>query len=140
MEPSVKLFRGLMLTALVLALLDLVVTFALPELVPEPLRQADEQITDGVSTAALTIKVIIFIAFVSACIVAFVGLYRFRPWAPITNVVLSVASLFIWLVLGYNLSSGLAQALSDAASMVWGAVLALAYFTPIRSKFARNDS
>lgn len=74
-------------------------------------------------------------ALMLACLVGLVGLFRFKAWGRTVSLYATPAALVVEACAGATLSSGVENALLGAASMLWGAVLALAYFSPVRSRF-----
>ena len=64
-----------------------------------------------------------------------VGLFRFKKWARPVSLCATLAALFISPFLGPQLSSGLESALFEASGVLWGAILALSYFSAISERF-----
>ena len=134
------LFRTLMLASLGLSILAFVVDSTIPALVPEPLRLAEAVYWNEMATGSFTFRMSLLIAYVIVSLVALVGLYFFKPWARTATLVLSGLLLLIAPALGHVVLSGLAQGLAEIALMLWGAVLALAYFSPISERFAATST
>lgn len=78
-----------------------------------------------------------FIAFIVAAIVGLVGLFRYRAWGRSLSLYTTLAGLAASPFLGPSLSSGLEASLSEAATMLLGAILALSYFSPVSKRFGR---
>ena len=75
---------------------------------------------------------VIFAALLSSI----VGLYRFKRWARPLALWTLAAEFVIYPFLGPTLESALENTFMFASSLSWGAVLALAYFSPpISSRF-----
>jgi hypothetical protein len=126
-----RTFRALLIAWLGLALLGAIVDTVFPGLVPEPMAKAQEAADAAWSGATLVAA----IAVCAAVITATVGLYRFRPWARALALASSALGFLLAALLGATSQSGLALALLDLSSTVWGACLALAYFSPLSKRF-----
>lgn len=74
--------------------------------------------------------------FLAAMVASVVGLYRFRPWGRTLSLWLTLAPLPLAFLGGPLLESPLESSLSDIASMLWGAIVAVAYFSPLSARFA----
>ena len=139
MSATPQLFRALMLASLALSILAFIIDITVPALVPEGVRFAEEQYWNGTSTAGLVFRLGLLLGYVIVSLVAFVGLYFFKQWARTANLVLSALLLLLAPALGHVVLSGLAQGLAEIALMLWGAVLALAYFSPISERFETSQ-
>ena len=140
MIATPRLFRTLMLASLGLSILAFIIDITVPALVPEIVRSAEEQYWNSTSTAGLTFRISLLVGYVILSLAAFVGMYFFKPWARTANLVLSALLLVIAPALGHIVLSGLAQGLAEIALMLWGAVLALAYFSPISQRFTTSST
>jgi|GEM_PF-1100410 len=143
MNPTPRLFRTLILLSLACGIASICVTFLAPWLVPEPLRIAEESIFESVlesmSKSTFGFHLAIFYWIFATSIVGIFGLFMFKPWARPLNVVLAFSSFIVWPLLGYNLTSGWSQAFADFSGILWGAVIAMAYFSPVSERFLRNE-
>lgn len=135
MTATPQVFRGFMLASLVLSILAFIIDLTVPALVPEIVRLAEEQYWSNSSGAGLMLRASLFVLYVIASLVAFVGLYFFKRWARTTNLVLAALLIVIAPALGHIVLSGLAQGLGEIALLLWGAVLSLAYFSPLSQRF-----
>jgi hypothetical protein len=77
----------------------------------------------------------LFIPYVAISIAGMVGLYRFRLWGRSIALWSSVVGFALGPFFGADLSSPVGTILSEMSHMSWGAVLALAYFSPLSSEF-----
>ena len=68
-------------------------------------------------------------------LVALVGLFRFKRWGRSLALYSTILSLLIYPFVGADLSSGLESALYETHATLWGAILAIAYFSPISARF-----
>ncbi len=135
-----SLFRSLLVANVVLSLVGGICDLVFPELVPASLRDADDALLDSLSRQfAITVAAgATFIVVVQ--IVATIGLFLFRPWAPRIAVIASLLVLAILPVVRYSLHSGWATAVLDLSNMLWGGILALVYYSPIKDWFSREKS
>jgi hypothetical protein len=68
-------------------------------------------------------------------IVGFVGLFLLKRWGRAVSLGITVLSFPVYLLTGPTLSSPLEAMLTDASTLVWGACLALAYYSPVAARF-----
>lgn len=133
---SPRVFRFLILSHLVLLGSAGVVDLAFPELVPAAAARALEE-----AMPPMTADDWRFAAFAVPWALAFlagiIGLLFFRRWARSLSLWATVAGLAIYPMFGPSLSSAWAIALAEASATLWGAVLALAFFSPLADRFAR---
>lgn len=66
-----------------------------------------------------------------------VGLYLFKPWGRALALWTSVLAFPLYLALGPTVSSVPEAMLFDASNMLWGALLASAYWSPAAACFTR---
>jgi hypothetical protein len=76
-------------------------------------------------------------AFAAAWLTGFVGLFFFKSWARSLSLYSTLAWFFIYPFVGTSLYSGLEASLFEVSTMVWGAILALSYFSPVSCRFER---
>jgi hypothetical protein len=68
-------------------------------------------------------------------IAGYVGLFLLTRWGRALALALTVLAFPLYLLTGPTLSSPLESMLTDASNLVWGACLALAYFSPVATRF-----
>jgi hypothetical protein len=133
-------FRKLLLTSIGVALLAAVVDFAAPSLVGDSLRKAQEVHDESVSFSRLLLALLVGLAGLVTSLVGMYGLYHFRRWAPRTALIGTAISLLACPALGAWVQSGLAVALSFAASYLWGATVLVPLLQPYQSWFAEQSA
>jgi purine-cytosine permease-like protein len=140
MSPTPSQFRGIIVLSLLSGIGDFYLNFAHSLLIPESLRTADAALTSSASTSLpiLILELFGFVILFVAALVGIVGLLKFKPWSRPLNLALTVVTLVLWPLMGYNLSSGWAQALNDLSLYLWGSAIALAYWSPLSERFASN--
>jgi urea transporter len=136
--PSV--FRKFLLLSIILGVIGILLDIMLPSLIPAPLYQAQEEVEQSVSSTEFIVLLLISIPLIIVNLISVIGLFCFRPWAPRLAIIATLLSFMIYPLLGYSLSSGWALALTDLSTMLWGVVLTLTYYSPIRKRFARRKS
>jgi hypothetical protein len=72
-----------------------------------------------------------------AALVACVGLWRFRHWGRSLAVIATVVGLAAGLGFGPTVQSVWAQFIYDASSLLWGALLAVSYWSALSDRFVR---
>ncbi|CAN7541565.1 hypothetical protein LJR143_003709 [Pseudoxanthomonas sp. LjRoot143] len=73
----------------------------------------------------------VLLAMLAAVVAGFVGLLLLKRWGRTLSLVLTLAGLPLYLLLGPTLQSPVEMMLTEASSLLWGACLALAYFSPV---------
>ena len=68
-------------------------------------------------------------------IATYVGLFLFKPWARLLFVLGLVVSIPTYFMDGLFVSSGLEQLLYDACLLTYGAIIAVAYYSPVKHFF-----
>jgi len=134
---TIPQFRSLLIASLVLGLAAGFFDTVFPSAVPEALLQADtaDNANLSMSTPMLAFFMLVVLIGVVGYIAAFIGLFRFRPWAPRFAIFSTVLLILIMPVMEASVSSGWASALTELSSTLWGVVLAVVYFSPLKEKF-----
>lgn len=135
-------YRALLIAAVATGIVSGMVDLALPNLLPEGLRKAQEAQDALVASGSILTMVLIFVlslSFLSIFVLATYGLYRFRSWAPRLALVATALGFLFAVFLGGYAQSGLALALGYLSSNLWGAVLLLSFVPPFSLNFRRHD-
>lgn len=77
----------------------------------------------------------LMLPFVAAVLAGLYGLYMLKRWGRALSLYSSVAGCALTVFLGPSLQSGWESALFEAATLLWGAILALSYYSPLRRQF-----
>jgi hypothetical protein len=112
-----------------------VIDAVLPDLVPQSVRSAEVDATPAEFTLPLLIAGTGAILTIVLGIAALVGLLCFRRWGRVVALTVTVLASITYPFLGFVVSSGLALVAYELSSMSWGAVLAMAYFSPLSARF-----
>ncbi len=132
---STSAFRLLILASLLLQVASALVDSVFPQLLPAELASAlDNEPLPPFMEQTWFIGGLILLA--ALMLAGAAGLFWFKRWARPLSLGSTVAAYALLPFLGSHASSGLALALADAGAMLWGATLALAYFSPLRERFA----
>ena len=81
------------------------------------------------------ISLAILLPWLAAALAGVVGLFLFKPWGRTLSLYSTVLGVFLIPFLGPVVSSGVAFSLDEVAITLWGATLALAYFSPVAERF-----
>ena len=136
---SSTLFRTFILIYILLVTAAASVDALLPELLPRAIAQAVENEPLPMLFENVWLTAAIFIPLFMALIVSIIGLFFFRAWARMLAFYSTVLTFAVYPFFGPTLSSAWASALSDASSLLWGAILAVAYYSSLRERFTTNE-
>ncbi len=129
-----RLFRGLIL-AHVAALSLSIALSVFDHGVPPGLVAAQLESVPGwlLDESALVLSLLLIA--VAAVIAGYLGLFFFKPWGRAVALWTTIIGCLLTPALGPSLSGGLSAAFYDAANLLWGAVLALTYLSPVAQRF-----
>jgi hypothetical protein len=140
-------FRVLLTLSIVAAFLSAGVDFAFPQWTEAFDKVLEQQAIDEITEAAnedfmltkLIALSVVGVIFVVACVTVTVGLFRFSPWAPRLNLVLTLLALVGTAFMGPLVQSGLASTFYEVSSLLWGAIMVAPYLSPVSGYFARTQ-
>lgn len=133
---SIKTFRALLVIYLFALFASVGVDF-IPGLIPGALQKVFLDLPQPVLIGHVVLMVLA-IPLLLASIAGIVGLFLMKRWARGLSLYLTLLSLLMYPVLGPNLASGWGSALTELAALLWGAILACAYFSPVAEAFDRS--
>ena len=87
---------------------------------------------------AILVPLLILAAVIS--ITGIVGLFLFKPWGRSLSLWLTIVGTPLTAIAGPTLASGFESAAWEASTLLWGAILALAYFSPVADRFLSHGS
>lgn len=132
MNPTLRPFRLLLIGTLCVGIAGALVDLIVPSTIPDALRDAYEAyIAAEPALPAMVIGLVVLVAGFAATI----GLLLLKRWSRPLALWVTVVSLVISPALGAVVISGWAQMLVNAATISWGAALAMAYFSEVRTHF-----
>ena len=140
MQRLITIFRTIIVAGLILAIAGGLIDLVFPDLVPAQINDAYEAYT--IEEAADIHIAMGFLALVVLIVVlvATVGLLLLKRWARALAFWVTVVSTLFYPFLGPYLYSGLGLMLTEASMLLWGAVLAMAYFSELRTYFERQPA
>lgn len=138
MQNQLTVFRTLIVLSLVLSLVGSFIDLLVPGLVPESLTAAyeDYAMTDA-SMAGIMTAAALSLGLTLVAVIVAVGLLVLQRWARTLALWSTGVSFVIYPLLGAMLQSGVAVMLVDISMVLWGAALAMAYYSDLRSRFER---
>jgi len=83
---------------------------------------------------------VLLVPFIALIISGYIGLFFFKRWARTISLITTFVGLAVAPFFGPQLSSAIAGPMFYASSIVWGAILAIAYYSPLSSRFGANNS
>lgn len=131
-------FRILLAAALATMALGAIVDLVFPSLLPDGLARASEELPVPPAFSSL-LPGIAVAAWALVSFASLIGLFFFKAWSRITLLASTVGGFALYPALGPSVSSWAAQALTDASSLLVGAVLVASYLEPVRHYFAQSD-
>ena len=131
---SVRFFRGLILAHLA-ALCIFSILFAFDHGVSQALLDAYLQSVPTWWMGESKLAISLLLAAVAVMIAGYVGLWLFKSWSRTLCLSTTFLGCVLTAMLGPSLYGGLSAAFYDASTLLWGAVLALAYTSPIAHRF-----
>ena len=141
---SVSHYRILLIVSLILGLVGVFLDDVFPQLLSPAFVAAQEtqdtQLAET-GTMALVLWIVATVALFIAGVASTVGLYLFRPWAPrlaLITTILAFATVPALGIMGTVAQSGMATTFTGISNALWGAVLALVYFSPLKARFEKT--
>jgi hypothetical protein len=129
------IFRFLILASLALGILGAILDLVVPGSLPVELAAAYDEHVDEESLSLVLVLGVFSIVIMVGALAGTIGLFLFKPWSRAVAFGFSVLSLGIYPFMGPALQSGWALMLTEAAMMMWGGALAMAYFSELKVKF-----
>jgi hypothetical protein len=128
-------FRRLILLYIVVIVASLVAAFT-PGGYSQALSDAIDNEPSTWLVETLWGLVMLVVPLAIAAVAGIYGLYQFRRWGRTLSLYSTGAGLLLYPFMGPNVSGGVETALFEASTLMWGALLALAYYSPIASEFS----
>jgi hypothetical protein len=101
-----------------------------PELAEAYAKEPDAWLMQGTWMPLIVVSILLI-----PWLTALIGLFCFKRWSRSLAVLSTLASLLIYPFVGADLSSGLESGLYETHATLWGAILAIAYFSPLSERF-----
>ena len=141
MQNQIAVFRTLIVLGLVLSIVGSIIDLVMPGLLPESLTKAYEAYAaSDAPMTAIIVAGIVSIGLLVLAVIATVGLLVLQPWARTLALWSTAVSFLLYPLLGAVLQSGLALMLNSIALTLWGAALAMTFYSDLKSRFQRPAS
>lgn len=137
MKITKNQFRALIIAEIVVALLGGFYEFFAVDTLPAPLQDYLSSQYDDAGESGWTNTALMFCAILA--IVVTVGLFMFKPWARLLNLIMWPVSFVATIAIGISITTGLGAALYELSIGISGVVLALTYYSPLKTEFERNN-
>jgi len=79
--------------------------------------------------------VVFLLGLLIAYVFAIIGLFNFKSWSRPLAFTVTVVGFACHLLVAPTLESGFDNLISEASATIWGAILSIAYFSEISSRF-----
>ncbi|MBL8257926.1 MAG: hypothetical protein JNJ62_15085 [Pseudoxanthomonas mexicana] len=89
---------------------------------------------DDWAPIALLLTLLAVLTLLAAAVAGFIGLFLLARWGRTRSLSLTLLGLPLYLVLGPILMSPLEAMFTEASALLWGACLALAYYSPVATR------
>lgn len=139
MNRTLTVFRTMIILSLVLGLMGALIDFAGTGLLPADLSKAYEDYQPFPESQWIVFGILALLVFVAGLVGA-IGLLMLARWARALSFWLTLATTVGTVFLGATLYSGPAKALLDISMGLWGAALAMAYFSELKVHFGPVES
>ena len=128
-------FRTALVLSYAFAMLSVGASFAGEAGLPAPLREYLEREQNAEFAALDLVLLAVLIPFLMIEIVSLVALLKFWRWSRELAIVATALGVIFIPLLGPTVEPGISTALNYLSSMMYGAVIALAYFSPAAAWF-----
>lgn len=75
-----------------------------------------------------------------AMLVSYAGMFFFKAWARTLALVTTIISIVLIPISGPSLTSAAEETLFETSSILWGVILALAYWSPVSDRFSSRPA
>ena len=129
-------FRLLLSLYIVVSAAALVASVYSSDLISPAIQAAIDAEPVAWDVANLPLSMSIILPLAIGSVAGLIGMFMFKPWARTFSLVFTVAGLILLPFMGTVVLSQVDYVMSELAAMVWGAILALAYYSPVSSLFS----
>ena len=135
MKDTEALFRLLIVGGFAIGLAGALIDLLIPALVPETLKTALESLDEEWSVPRIVATGVLCMGGLVVGVASTVGLYLFKPWSRRLALVVTILGFSGYFLFGPTVQSALSTMLIDASMMIWGGVLAMAYYSDLGGRF-----
>jgi hypothetical protein len=134
--PLSLTFRLLVVLSVILGFSSAGVDLFFTDLIPPDISAALEKTsTLGLLESHPFISLAVLLPWLVAAFAGVIGLFLFKRWGRALSLYSTALGFFLFPFFGPVVSSGVSYALDEAAITLWGAALAVAFFSPISERF-----
>lgn len=133
-------FRVVLVSSVVASIVGIIVMVLSEASLPFELQPYVSRQSSGSLSGRDLIAVVIWVPAMVVALIAAVGMFFF--WRP-ARILALIATLLALAALPFSepiVASGIASFFNEGASILWGMVLALAYWSPVAQHFARHTN
>lgn len=131
-----SLFRVILISGLIVAIIGIIAGVSLSDTLPQILQDYLLQIeNEDISNAELVLFLIATPIILILLPISTIGLWKFKNWARTLYVVISVAFIPLYPVIGPVVMNGWEAMFSDIALMLEGVLIAMMFTGEISKKF-----
>ena len=128
-QISKNLFRALVGLSLVFLLFQILSGYL--QSLPEPLETYSNTRYNSPSPAFAIMFLLSFVTLIGLLIASYVGLFLIHRWGRLLFTITAGFAVFVTLCLGPDVETAFSNAFGSLFDMTNGAILAIAYFTPL---------
>jgi hypothetical protein len=129
-------FRLLIGLSVTLGLSSVGVDLFFTDIIPSDLSAAIERASAlSLVESYPLISLAVLLPWLLASFAGVIGLFLFKQWGRSLSLYSTALGFFLFPFFGPVVSSGVSYALDEAAITLWGAALAVAFFSPISERF-----
>lgn len=133
-------FRMAFVLSYALSLLSVATASMAESWMPAPLQQYLESERNAEFSAGDGVLIAILLPFLTITFVSFIAMLNFWRWSRELAVASTVLGMVLIPFLGPTVEPGIATALNYLSSMLYGAAIALAYFSPAAAWFQSRQA
>ncbi len=130
-----KSFRALILLYIALGVASIAAAF-LPTGYSQELTDAVDNEPMSALLENLWLMFGLVVPLLLAAFAGMYGLFMFKRWGRWLSLYSTLAGLIVFPLFGPSLQGGIESALYEASTMVWGAILALSYYSAVSGSFS----
>ena len=130
---TITRFRQLIVLSIVLGFASLAASFY-PTDYTDAIATAYGETPPGWLLSGQPLAIALILLLWCIVIASYIGLYRLTSWGRSLALWSTIAALALYPTIGPMLETPWEAMLVDASTMLWGAILALAYFSPVASR------
>lgn len=129
-------FRLLLCLYIVLSVATLAAAFHSSDLISPAMQAASEAEPPAWDVANLPLSLSIVLPLAIGSLAGLAGMFMFKSWARTFSLVFTVLGLVLLPLMGTSVVSWLDSLLAELCAMIWGAILALAYYSSVSKLFS----